>query len=46
MGKVGMPLRVAITSSGQSPDIGITLKLLGKNKVVARLTKALEELCK
>ena len=46
MGKVGMPLRVAITGSGQSPDIGITLKLLSKDKVVARLTKALKELCK
>ena len=46
MDKVGMPLRVAITGSGQSPDIGITLKLLSKDKVVARLTKALKELCK
>ena len=46
IGKVGMPLRVAITGSGQSPDIGITLKLLSKYKVVTRLTKALKELCK
>lgn len=46
MGKVGMPLRVAVTGSGQSPDIGITLKFLSKDKVVARLTKALKELCK
>lgn len=45
MGKVGMPLRVAITGSGQSPDIGITLKLLGKQKVVQRLHKAIKELC-
>lgn len=45
MGKVGMPLRVAITGSGQSPDIGITLKLLGKHKVVQRLHKAIKELC-
>ncbi|QIV95472.1 glutamyl-tRNA synthetase [Allofrancisella inopinata] len=42
MGKVGMPVRVAVTGSGQSPDIGITLKLLGKNKVVSRLGEALK----
>lgn len=41
MGKVGMPLRVAITGSGQSPDIGITLKLLGKEKVISRVSKAI-----
>ncbi|AJC48279.1 glutamate--tRNA ligase [Allofrancisella guangzhouensis] len=41
MGKVGMPVRVAVTGSGQSPDIGITLKLLGKNKVTSRLSEAL-----
>ena len=45
MGKVGMPLRVAITGSGQSPDIGITLKLLGKDKVISRIQLAIEELC-
>lgn len=45
MGKVGMPLRIAITGSGQSPDIGITLKLLGKQKVISRLHKAIKELC-
>lgn len=45
MGKVGMPLRVAITGSGQSPDIGVTLKLLGKHKVIQRLHKAIKELC-
>lgn len=45
MGKVGMPLRIAITGSGQSPDIGITLKLLGKPRVVARIHRAIKELC-
>lgn len=45
MGKVGMPLRIAITGSGQSPDIGITLKLLGKEKVLSRLQRAIKELC-
>jgi glutamyl-tRNA synthetase len=42
MGKVGMPLRVAVTGAGQSPDIGVTLKLIGKNRVLARIQKAIE----
>ncbi len=42
MGKVGMPLRIAITGSGQSPDIGVTLKLLGKARVVARIHRAIK----
>ncbi|WP_100550586.1 glutamate--tRNA ligase [Caedibacter taeniospiralis] len=42
MGKVGMPVRVAVTGSGQSPDIGITLKWLGKHRVIERLQKALD----
>jgi len=37
MGKVGMPMRVATTGSSQSPDIGITLKMIGKDRVIARL---------
>ncbi|MGQ4005776.1 glutamate--tRNA ligase [Francisellaceae bacterium CB300] len=45
MGKVGMPLRIAITGSGQSPDIGVTLKLLGKARVVARIHRAIKVLC-
>jgi glutamyl-tRNA synthetase len=44
MGKVGMPLRVAITGSGQSPDIGITLKLLGKEKVISRISNAINNI--
>lgn len=42
MGKVGMPVRVAVTGSGRSPDIGITLKWLGKRKVIERLQRAIE----
>ena len=42
MGKVGMPVRVAITGSGQSPDIGITLKWIGKTRVLQRLQKAID----
>jgi glutamyl-tRNA synthetase len=45
MGKVGMPLRIAITGSGQSPNIGVTLKLLGKARVVARIHRAIKGLC-
>ncbi|MCF6776523.1 glutamate--tRNA ligase [Thiotrichales bacterium 19X7-9] len=44
MGKVGMPLRVAITGSGASPDIGITLKFLGKQRVIERISNALEKI--
>lgn len=41
MGKVGMPLRVAITGHGQSPDIGVTMLLLGKKRTIARIDQAL-----
>lgn len=41
MGKVGMPLRVAVTGSGMSPDLGITLELTGKERVLQRIDKAL-----
>ena len=41
MGKVGMPLRVAATGGGNSPSLDITLALLDKNKVLARIDQAL-----
>ncbi|QJR79786.1 glutamate--tRNA ligase [Alteromonas pelagimontana] len=41
MGKVGMPLRVAVTGSGNSPSLDITLNLLSKEKVAERIDKAL-----
>ncbi len=41
MGKVGMPLRVAATGSGNSPSLDITLALLPKDKVLARIDMAL-----
>ncbi len=41
MGKVGMPLRVAITGAGQSPSLDITLKLIGKDRSLAGIDKAL-----
>ena len=42
MGKVGMPLRVAVTGSGNSPSLDVTLNLLDKAKVAQRIDKALE----
>lgn len=41
MGKVGMPLRVAITGGGQSPSIDAVAELLGKEVCLARLEKAI-----
>ena len=41
MGKIGMPLRVAITGSGQSPGMDILCQLLGKDKCLQRLDNAL-----
>ena len=41
MGKVGMPLRVAVSGTGQSPSIDITLALLGKERTLARIEQAL-----
>ncbi len=37
MGKVGMPLRIAISGGGQSPDIGVTLELIGKEAALRRI---------
>lgn len=42
MGKVGMPLRVAVTGSGQSPGLGETLELVGRARALARIDRALE----
>ena len=41
MGKVGMPLRVAVTGGGNSPSLDITLNLLSKEKIGERIDKAL-----
>jgi glutamyl-tRNA synthetase len=41
MGKVGMPLRVAVAGCGASPSIDITLQLLGKDKTLRRIDQAL-----
>ena len=42
MGKVGMPLRVAVTGAGQSPSLDVTLQLVGKERSLARIAKAVE----
>ncbi len=41
MGKVAQPLRVAVCGSGVSPAIDITLSLLGKEKTLNRIQKAI-----
>ena len=41
MGKVGMPLRVAVTGLGQSPSIDAVMALVGKDRVLARIDRAL-----
>lgn len=46
MGKVGMPLRVAATGGGNSPSLDMTLALLPKQTVVARIDRALEFIAK
>ena len=42
MGKVGMPLRVAVTGAGQSPSLDQTLFLIGKEKIIQRINKAID----
>lgn len=42
MGKIGMPLRVAVTGSGNSPSLDVTLHLLSQAKVEQRINKAVE----
>jgi glutamyl-tRNA synthetase len=40
-GKIGQPLRVAVTGGPISPPIDITVELVGKLRTLARLDKAL-----
>ncbi|MEH6826456.1 MAG: hypothetical protein V7629_21475, partial [Motiliproteus sp.] len=42
MGKVGMPLRVAVTGAGMSPAVDLTLFLVGKARSEQRISKAIE----
>lgn len=40
LGKVGPPLRVATTGSASSPSLEITLELIGRERILARILKA------
>ncbi len=42
MGKLGQPVRVAVTGSGMSPSIDSTIFLMGKSRAIRGLDKALE----
>ncbi|SFN13265.1 glutamyl-tRNA synthetase [Izhakiella capsodis] len=42
MGKVGMPLRVAVTGAGQSPGLDVTVHAIGQTRSVERINKALD----
>jgi glutamyl-tRNA synthetase len=41
-GKLGMPLRLAITGGSPSPDLDTTLYLVGREATIRRIDKALE----
>lgn len=41
LGKVAQPLRVAVCGTGMSPSIDVTLSLLGRDKTLSRLQKAI-----
>lgn len=41
MGKVGMPLRVAVTGAGQSPALDVTVHAIGQSRSLARIDQAL-----
>jgi glutamyl-tRNA synthetase len=42
MGKVAQPLRVAVTGTAVSPAIDVTLTLLGQEKTLSRIQKAID----
>ncbi len=42
LGKIGQPLRVAVTGGSTSPPIDVTVALLGKERVLKSLQKALK----
>ncbi|MCK5869912.1 glutamate--tRNA ligase [Methylococcaceae bacterium CS1] len=41
LGKVAQPLRIAVCGTGMSPSIDVTLSLLGRDKTLSRLQKAI-----
>jgi glutamyl-tRNA synthetase len=42
LGKLGQPLRVAVTGGPVSPPLDVTLALVGRQRTVARLARAVE----
>lgn len=46
LGKVAQPARIAVTGSTNSPSLDMTLKLVGRNRVIGRLEQALDTLSK
>ena len=42
MGKIGMPLRVAVTGAGQSSALDVTVHAVGRARTLARIDMALE----
>jgi glutamyl-tRNA synthetase len=40
--KMNQPIRIALTGSTQSPSLGLTIKLMGKNKSIYLLKKAID----
>ena len=41
LGKIAPPLRIAVCGSANSPSIDVTLELIGKDKVISRIDKAI-----
>ncbi len=44
LGKVAQPLRVALSGTATSPSIDVTLELLGQDKALARITRAIKHI--
>ena len=42
MGKLGQPIRVAVTGGGVSPPIDVTVSLVGRDRTLARLDQAID----
>jgi len=42
LGKIAQPLRVAVTGAGVSPPIDVTVRLIGRERVLARMERAIE----
>ncbi len=44
MGKLGMPLRLAVTGGSPAPDLDLTLFLIGKEATLRRIGKAIDHI--